>query len=215
MSTLLRIECADKTNHHEDKLNPGIMPAFPSRVCFCGRSNVGKGSTAKTLIMSAVPAYDNIVVLHYDPSTLEWDDCDPSKILTVDEFPEDPNELFDRTKKNCIVIDELAFEGMSRANRGKIDRLVNYVCSHYSVSCALIQQNFVSIPPAIRRAMDWWVIWPSVDHESMKVISRKTGHDMIALAKLCKTKYDSITFDHTGDGPEVRLNLFKPIVDKR
>ena len=77
MSTLLRIECADKANHHEDKLNPGIMPAFPSRVCFCGRSNVGKGSTAKTLIMSAVPAYDNIVVLHYDPSTLEWDDCDP------------------------------------------------------------------------------------------------------------------------------------------
>ena len=214
MSTLLEIHCADKQNHHADAANPGIVPFFPARVCAAGRSNSGKGSTIKTLMMSATPAYDKIVVLHYDPTTLEWADVEPTQILTIDDYPVDPNELWDRRKKNALVIDELAFEGMNRANRAKIDRIVNYVCSHYSVSVFLIQQNFVSIPPAIRRAMDWWVIWPSVDNMSMLDISRKTGHDMKALSKLCKSKYDSITFDHTGDGPVVRLNLFTPVVER-
>ena len=65
MSSLLAIHCADKKNHHADKANPGLVPYFPCRVCAAGRSNSGKGSCMKTLICSATPAYDHIVVLHY------------------------------------------------------------------------------------------------------------------------------------------------------
>ena len=60
MSSLLKIDCADKTNHHADKLNPGVMPAFPSNIIAAGRKNSGKGSTIKQLLMSAVPAFDSI-----------------------------------------------------------------------------------------------------------------------------------------------------------
>jgi hypothetical protein len=40
-----------------------------------------------------------------------------------------------------------------------------------------------------------------------------TGHDMKALKSLCKTKYDSITLDGSGNGAPLRLNLFTAIAD--
>ena len=203
-----------KKNHHADGLNPGIMPHFPSKMFAVGRSGSGKGSTIKNLLLTAVPPYDAIVLLHYAPeSTLEWDDVEPTKKLTIDEFPTDPSDLFDRTKKNAIVCDELSFEGMTRANKGKLDRCVNFSCSHFSCTLFMIQQNFFSIPPSIRRAADWLIIWPSVDQNSMDYISRLTGHDMRQLKRLCQTKYDSIALDFSGDGPAVRSNLFTPIED--
>ena len=42
-------------------------------------------------------------------------------------------------------------------------------------------------------------------------ISRKTGHDLRQLMRLCETKYDSITFDFSGNGPKLRLNMLQPI----
>ena len=215
MTSLLKIDCADKTNHHADKLNPGVMPAFPSNIIAAGRKNSGKGSTIKQLLMSAVPAFDSIYVVHYDPEgTDEWGDVEPAKMYSIEDLPEQPGEFLDRAKKNALVLDELAFEGMTRKQRGKVDRIFNYYGSHYACSCFCIQQNLVSIPPSIRRAADWTIIWPGVDKESMRYIGRITGHDVSKLAKLCKTKYDSLTFDHSGDGPAVRLNLFHEIVTK-
>ena len=100
MASLLKINCADKTNHHADRLNPGVMPAFPSNIIAAGRKNSGKGSTIKQLIMTAVPAFDRIYVVHYDPEgTDEWDDCEPAKMFSIEELPEEPSEFLDRSKK--------------------------------------------------------------------------------------------------------------------
>ena len=216
MSTLLKIDCADKLNHHLDGLAPTKMPFFPSKILACGRSGSGKGSTVKQLLLTAVPAYDKIYLIHYAPeSTDEWLDCDLSGKFTVDAWPDDPGELLDRDLKNAVVCDELAFEGMSGKNRGKIDRLVNMTSSHFGCSVFILQQNLTSVPPSIRRACmnDWLIYWPGNDAASMQYVSRMTGHDMKALKSLCKTKYDSITLDGSGNGASLRLNLFTGIAD--
>ena len=211
----MRIDCADKKAHHADALKPGLMPFFPSRIIMAGASGVGKGGAAKNLMLTAVPPYDKIVILHYDPNgTSEWDDVDPHKIMTVDEFPSEASELFDRDEKNALVIDELDFTAMSRPNRGKMDRLFNYMCSHHSITCYCLQQNLTSIPPTIRRSATHMVLWRTPDRNAMKYISRLTGHDLEQLFKqFCKTKFDSIMIDFSMDGPELRLNLFTPITD--
>lgn len=211
--SLCVIDCADKELHHVDLVNPGTLPSFPSKVLLAGRSGCGKGSTTKNLVMLASPPYQNIVLVHYDPKgTKEWDDVEPSAKYAAEDLPSDPAEFLDRNKKNCLILDEINFEGMSRALRGKFDRLFMYVASHYSCSIFLLQQNYTSIPVPIRRACDWWVIYPSVDVQSQLHISRTTGFDVPALKrKWCKTKYDNLTFDFSGDGPELRLNVFYPI----
>lgn len=217
MSTLLKIDCADKLNHHLDGLAPTRMPIFPSKILACGRSGSGKGSTVKQLLLTAVPPYDKIFLIHYAPeSTDEWHDCDLSAKFTVDSWPDDAGELLDRKLKNAVVCDELAFEGMSRRNIGKIDRLVNFTCSHMSCSAFILQQNLTSVPPSIRRACmnDWLIYWPGNDNASNQYVSRMTGHDMKALKRLCETKYDSITLDGSGNGPALRLNLFTEIKDE-
>ena len=207
--TIVPIENADKYGHHADRKNPGILPNSPARIIFAGRSGCGKGVSTKNLLARAYPPFSRIVVYHYDPDTSEWDDCDPTDIMTT--LPDEPAQFWDRNHKNLLICDEIPFEGMARAERSKIDRMFNYVASHYNVTVYLLNQNFVSIPVPIRRSADWWVLWGSVDAISIRDVSQKTGHDFAELLKLTDTKYDSITFNFSGDGPALRLNMFTPI----
>ena len=204
---------ADKTNHHPDAHYPGLLPSHPARIIFAGRSGCGKGISAKNLLARANPPFQRIVLYHYDCETKEWADCcDPKDTIT--ELPEDPASFWNRDLKNLLIVDEVPFEGMPREERSRVDRMFNYVCSHYGVTVYLLQQNFVSIPVPVRRAADWWVLYRSVDAISIRDVSAKTGHDFADLLRLCETKYDSITFDHSGNGPELRLNMFNPIVER-
>jgi len=188
------------------------MPASGSKIICAGRSGSGKGCLVKNIIARANPPFERIVCLHLDTKTEEWKDCD-AEMVDIDNIPE--NDSWDRTKKNCLIIDEFDFEGATKAQKGKIDRIMCYTASHYNVCVFLLQQNFTSInPPSIRRSADFWVIWPSVDYQSMIDVSRKTGHSMKQLAKqFCKTKFDSICFDFTGSKYPLRLNFFTPIHD--
>ncbi len=209
---MLAIFNSDKVVHHHDqnrdKKLAAPSPSHPARLILAGRSGAGKGSTAKNILHRATPAFDRIVVYHYDTSTLEWEDCDAEMIS---ELPEDPAAFWDRDKKKLLIIDEVPMDS-SKESRNRLDRMFNYVASHYSVSVYLLQQSFTSIPCSIRRAAYMWLIWRSVDMHSVRHISGKTGRDFKELLKLTKNKYDFITFDFSG-GPALRLNLFEPITD--
>ena len=202
---------ADKEGHHKDALYPDLLPGHPCRICLAGRSGAGKGCVAKTLLAKANPAFERIVIYHYDRDTKEWDDCDYSDMIT--ELPDNPADFWDRDVKNLLVIDEVPFEGLLKAEKSKLDRMFNYVASHYSVSVYLLQQNFCSIPVPVRRSCEYWVLWGSVDAVSIRDVSMKTGHDFAELLLLTASKYDSIMFDFTGSKYPLRLNLFHPIAD--
>ena len=110
-------------------------------------------------------------------------------------------------------MDEVPWETLSKADRMKADRCLQYVASHYSLTVYILHQNFVSIPVPIRRAADWWNLWGSVDNVSVRDVSSKTGHDFKSLLLLTNSKYDCITFNFSGIGPQLRLNMFEPIED--
>ena len=208
---IISVPNRDKTGHHADSKRPGLYPSHPARIAFSGRSGCGKGVAAKNLLARASPAFDRIVIWHYDTDTLEWDDCEPSDVIS--ELPDEPANFWDRSQKNLLVCDEIPWEQLSKADKMKADRCLMYVCSHYSVSCYILHQNFVSVPTPIRRACDWWVLWASVDNVSVRDVSSKTGHDFKALLRLTKSKYDCVAFDFSGEGPPLRLNLFDVIED--
>ena len=121
---------------------------------------------------------------------IEWDDCDPSGVIS--ELPDEPAIFWDRSQENLLVCDEIPWEQLSKADKMKADRCLMNVCSHYSVSCYVLHQNFVSIPTPIRRACDWWVLWGSVGNVSVRDVLSKTGHDARALLRLKKSKCDCV-----------------------
>ena len=210
---MLAIANPDKANHHcdqnRDRRLASTLPSHPARLILAGRSGAGKGSTAKNILHRATPAFDRVVVYHYDTSTLEWEDCDAEMIA---ELPEEPAAFWDRDKKNLLIIDEVPMDG-TKESKNRLDRMFNYVASHYSVSVYLLQQSFTSISCSVRKAADMWLIWGSVDMHSVRHISGTTGHDFKELLRLTKNKYDFITFDFSGGAP-LRFNLFHEILDR-
>jgi hypothetical protein len=203
---IIEIKNKDKIGHGADVKNPKFMPYSPSVLIWAGKKNSGKGVAVKNIIGRAEPPYDVIKIWHIDEKTLEWDDC--GEIIT--ELPE--YDSWDRKKKNLFIWDETNFVGMNKEMRGKCDRYCQYMSTHYQITICILNQDFISIPTTLRRCADWWCLWPSVDHESMSCVSRKTSHSMKQLAKqFCKTKWDFIVFDHSGNGPKLRVNIFDAI----
>ena len=126
----------DKEGHHQDARKPGLYPSHPARIIFSGRSGCGKGVAAKNLLARASPPFERIVVWHYDVDSLEWDDCEPSDVIA--ELPDDPSQFWDREEKNLIICDEIPWEQLSKADRLKADRLMQYVASHYNTTVYIL-----------------------------------------------------------------------------
>ena len=105
----------------------------------------------------------------------------------IEDFPKD--------KKNLLIIDDIDLVNMSRKERGDLDRLFGYISTHASCTIILCTQDFASVPISVRRKSTHWVLFPSVDYSANRHVSQATGHSFKQLAKLCKTKHDSICFD--------------------
>ena len=208
---IVEVPNRDKVGHHDDAKHPGLYPSHPARIIFSGRSGCGKGVAAKNLLARAPPPFGRIVVYHYGTGTREWLDCEPSDIIS--ELPDDPASFRGRDEKSLLIMDEVPWETLPKADRTKADRCLQYVASHYSLTVYILHQNFVSIPVPIRRAADWWNLWGSVDNVSVRDVYSNTGHDFKSLLLLTSSKYDCITFDFSGIGPQLRLNMFEPIAD--
>jgi hypothetical protein len=212
-------ECVDKKFITHDR-NP-LLPSGGERLILAGRSNSGKGSLAKNIIARLDPSpYDRdgnpagrIMCLHYAPeSTDEWDDTQ-AQMIGIDGLPEINDANWDRTKKNLLIIDELPVHSLSKPQRELVTKYFEFGASHYNIIIIMLAQNFASIPTPIRRAAEYWIIWPSCDKIAQSHISAVTGHDMRQLTGLCKSMYDNICFNFTGKKHRLRLNLFTPIRD--
>jgi hypothetical protein len=219
LKPIVVVDCVDKKFITHDR-NP-LLPSGGERLILAGRSNSGKGSAAKNIIGRLNPSpYDSngdphgrIVVLHYSPeSTDEWDDIG-AEMIGIEGLPDISDAAWDRTRKNVLVIDELPIHSLSRVQRSLVTKYFEFGASHYNIIIILLAQNFASIPTPIRRAAEYWVIWPSCDKIAQSHISAVTGHDMRQLTGLCKSMYDNITFNFTGKPHRLRHNLFTPIRD--
>jgi hypothetical protein len=220
MKPIVVVDCVDKKFITHDK-NP-LLPSGGERMILAGRSNSGKGSLAKNIIGRLNPSpYDSngnphgrIVCLHYSPeSTDEWDDLG-AEMIAIDGLPEITDANWDRTKKNVLIIDELPIKSLPRVQCSLVTKYFEFGASHYNIIILLLAQNFASIPTAIRRSAEYWIIWKSTDKIAQSHITAVTGHDMRQLAGLCKSTYDTITFNFTNKPHRLRLNLFEPIDDR-
>ena len=203
----------DKTFHESwyKHRNPLNIP-HPFRAVCLGPPNSGKTNVVKNLLLRAKPPFKEVFVIHCDPGyTKEYNDVGATML---DDIPS-PEE-WEGKVKTLVVLDDLEFKTMNKQQKRHLNRLFGFVSTHKNISCILCSQDPFEVPPIVRRCSNLWVLWCSIDLDSMAICARKTGLKSDELRELfnnlCKSKNDSIWIDNTSNTPyPLRLNGFKLI----
>lgn len=207
---LIAIENRDKGFQEKiDVDNLGNLP-HSFRAILVSSPGQGKTSTTLQLLLHQNTPFDKIYLYHFDGDSKEYDLVQCEK---VDELP--PLENIDPTKKNCIIIEDILYAMLPKAQKYIFDRYFSYISSHRSLSIIVNLQNLFSVPPAIRRACTHLIIWNmKSDNRTIKDVAERSGgvdYKRIKelIAEHLKSRYDCLLFDFTAP-PEyfIRFNIF-------
>ncbi len=189
---------------------------FPhsTKILFFSAPGRGKTSTILNCIFQQKPAFDKIYILHPDDESREYDVLGRDNFEFLKEIPE--INFSNKNEKSLLIIDDIDFTSLSKSEKARLDRLSGYTATHRNLSIYLTTQNFTNIFPSMRRNCEIFFIWSHHDRTSLNQIGMKTGFKNNELVNLldtmCKSKYDNICIDTTGDSPApLRLNGFTPI----
>ena len=132
----------------------------------------------------------------------------------LDHIPS-PNE-WPGEKKTLVILEDLEFKGMGKAQKQALDRLFGYVSTHKNISVALCAQDAFNVPPCVRRCANLFVLWKSPDLDSGSMVARKAGKTAAQLRRVFDSftdPKDSIWIDTSDHTPaEMRKNGYQKIV---
>lgn len=74
-----------------------------------------------------------------------------------------------------VVVDEITDDALGRIGRHRFERLVNHVCTHRNATLLCSIQSAASIPAAVRRGFNHYVIWPQPDRALDEIIAKRAG----------------------------------------
>lgn len=231
---------------HKGKKPPGVkdkgLPTWPWRCCIVGPPGSGKRNTALTILDRIDPFPDKIVVIHLDPErggkdeyamADEWHS--PNAVPDFEQFDiggvtptEDDDDCVstrtsaadpqrqERVKRTLVIIDEIPWFGLDKANRQRLRSLLNYVSTHANTSVIVQSQDYCAIDVQVRAACPWLILpGRTVNRGTLQLISKKIGCDsdeILELQGLLRGPYDSLSADSLADPRERwKLNLFTPI----
>ncbi len=198
------------------------LPNYPFRMLLCGPPGSGKRNTALNCLMRLDPAPEIIKVLHIDPETKEYEVL-RTLLPKGGEFdyytPDEPPNFseLDGKKRSLVVIDETPTRAMSKQSLADLDRLLAYGSTHKNTAVVFSYQNLTDIAPGLRRAFNYFVLFPAVDEQVMTLAAHRVGvpvEELRELMTLCREPHDSITIDATRPPDSIwryRLNLIFPI----
>ena len=195
----------EKWNKKRDELN---FP-HPYRLILTSTPNSGKTNLCKNILLRAKPMFEKIYLFHYDPDCEEYEDVD---IIKIDEMLEPKDSRLKQNIKSLLIVED---SQLAKEDIQKLDRLFGYASTHKGLSIIFICQNFFKIPPMVRRMANIFAIWKkSSDFDSLYYIGRKFGlnkDEFMSIMNQCKSRYDFILFDMSGNPDKIRLNGYIPI----
>ena len=213
------------TQTPESKLPPAIIPfanrdkgfhehwyvdrdlldfPHPFRMLLAAKPNGGKTTVILNIILRVACGkhpFEKIVVVHCDPNTTqEYKDV---KHDLRSDIPR-PDDI-DHQLKTLFILEDLNYIGMTKEQRGYLERLVGYASTHKNVSVMVTAQDPFRILPTVRRCMSVFVLWNNHDQDMLRTLSRKTGKSEQLLDSVlttqCKGPHDSVWIDLTPNSP--------------
>jgi len=188
----------------------------PFRCIFCSLPSAGKTFQCQNLILRQQPGYDAIYIITPNVHTREWDAFEPTDIL--ENIPDGDywQENHENDRVLVVLEDYIPQTKLEEKSMSSLFRWQSTHCGKY-ISVMLLFQNFFDILPIARRCANVFVLFPSVDLASRKMLEKRVGLPdgrLTELFKLCKTPRDSIMIDKTVGSPApLRFNLFNKIRD--
>lgn len=223
---LVAFENADKGFH--ETWTPGRKPLdfpHPFRALLTGPPNLGKTTAALNILIRQTPAFDRVIIVHCDVETKEYDSikegAEDGTVIIVPEIPpptsyggnvdEDGDDI---KLKQLVIIDDLDLQSLNKRQRENLDRLLGYSSTHLGLSVIVCTQDPFNIPASKRRMIEIFVVWRSVDMQSIQLLCKKVGVKNLQelFDTYCKDRRDSIWIDTTPHTPyPLRLNGFQMI----
>ena len=186
----------------------------PWRGVFLGSPNVGKTTIVKNIILRARKPFEEIYIIHCDPSfTEEYNDLGEGCTI-LERIPQ--QDEFEGRVKTLVVLDDLEFKFMDKEQKRNLDRLFGYVSTHKNISCCICAQDPFNVPAIVRRCANLWVLWKMTDMDAMATCARRTGMKSLTFKKifqkLMKEPHDSLWIDLTDKSPmPLRKNGYQAI----
>lgn len=185
----------------------------PFRMTLAAKPNGGKTNVMKHIIMRVAQGnapFEKIIVVHCDAETTkEYDDLDVEMMSNIPA----PQE-FDPDYKTLVILEDLDYTNLSKAELGYLDRLFGYASTHKNISVMVTAQNPFSIPVNARRCSNIYALWNNHDMDMIKTLARKTGVNPLKfiamMEKKCQGQFDHVWIDFTPNSPaQFRLNGYE------
>lgn len=217
---LIIMKNSDKGCHeaYKNGQNPIRFP-HPYRACLLGKVNSGKSMIVKNLLMAhqeAKPKFEQVIIVHGDGETKEYDDIDPTCIRnTLPEIKE-----LDPDVKKLLIIDDMDFSGMNKRQKALISDLFRHGSTHRNTSIILSHQSFFSVPKICRDQSNVFILWKPHDLDTLGTIGRRVGLKKAEITNLFRKHLpnwrDSLLINMIPGAPaKFSKNLFEPIPDPR
>lgn len=237
--TYLIYDNPDKTGHFTPSEKNPCQPGHPARIIIVGKPGCGKRSVMINILENYDFYFDTVTEVHasarsaehdiftgddddFDYELYQWDhstdEFDPNPWPKIGVPPikrfEEKNE--DGSHKNhVLILDEPPTDWTTRLRR-EVGTLMNYNSTHNHCTVFLITQHFQNLPLQVREAATHFIFFPSPNRQITNFWSSRCGVDLTRLFPIiCRSKYDSICVDMTGEGPRIRRNVYEPIENMR
>jgi len=146
----------------------------PFRCCVIGRVNSGKSLIAKHILMAHQahkPQFKEVYVVHGMSNTEEYDDIEPTEIMT--EIPS--YEDFEKDVKKMLLIDDYDYTRISGEEKKRLSELFRFGSSHMNMSVILMHQCWFRVPKVAKDCCNVFIIFRPVDKDELHTIARRVG----------------------------------------
>jgi len=228
----------DKTGYVGVPEKNPCQPGHPSRIIIVGKPGCGKRSVMLNMLRNYDFDFDTVTEIHasarsrehdvfqeddFDYDLWQWDNSTDDIQNPYHKIGTPPVTRFERRNdddtpmNHLLIMDEPPVNWSAQLQRD-VGSLFNYNSTHNNVTIFLITQHMQSLPIQVRDTATHWVLFPpaNMQHNShcVRFWSRIVGAELGKLfPSFCRTKYDSIMVDLTGEGPRLRRNIYEVITD--
>ena len=208
----------DKDSWHE-KYYEGRNLAdliHPFKIVCCSPPNAGKTTAIMNIFMRCQlgkTPFETLIVIQPDTSH-EYDQLDPTLIITDIPSPEDIVLSKEDMKKTAVIIDDFEMSRLYKAQVSNLSKLFRYLSSHNNISIFCGYQDFHSVPIIVRKCASHYLIWRTRNSDELTLIAKKVGVSKEIMHEIfrreIKDRRDSLMIDLVSpDHLFLRKNIFE------
>jgi hypothetical protein len=194
MKPIFKFQNKDKDSwQSQPDAKTGVGFRRGSRCMLIGAPNSGKTCVCFNKIVDSDPPYDIIYIYQASSSSEEYSSIKYVKLDSIQDLP--PQNEIPKDKKILVILEDM--DTISKKDMEVLDVWFRFSASHLGVCMVLVAQNFYSIPVALRRKLDCWIMFlhgadlsplrsipiPKEDREALVNYFRKHGerHSFITI----------------------------------